>query len=233
MSVILGFDTATDDTTVAAARDSEVLFSRSLQPGPDGRPAHATMLLPIVEEAASSAGGWEEVGRIAVGLGPGSFTGLRIGLATAKALASSLGLPLAGVGTLEALARGSAAGADGRPILATLDARRGEVFAALFEPSGETIWRPFVAAPDDLVARVSQLAQAPLAAGSGALRFRDELQVGGAEVPDDSDPSHRVAAEDICAIGAEAPAASPEDVPPIYLRQPDAERWRERDSKDK
>jgi tRNA threonylcarbamoyladenosine biosynthesis protein TsaB len=231
MSVIVGLDTATDATSVAAVRDGSVLFARAAEPGPDGRPAHATMLLPTLEQAADSAGGWGAVARIAVGLGPGSFTGLRIGIATAKSLAAALGLELAGVGTLAALARG-AAEADGRPVLAVLDARRGEVFAALFESSGETAWDPFVAAPDELVERVSQLAETPLAVGSGAIRFRDELQTGGVEIPADSDRSHRVAAEHICAIGAEAVAASPKDIAPIYLRPPDAERWRERDSKD-
>lgn len=232
MSVVIGFDTATDDTAVAAVRDGELLFAGSVGPGDDGRPAHATRLLAEVEEAAGAAGGWDSVVRIAVGVGPGSFTGLRIGVATAKALAQSLGIELAGVGTLAALARGAASGAGERPLLAALDARRGELFAALYDAGGEEIWEPFVVAPGELAERLAQLGDPPLAAGSGALRFRDELQECGAEVPGDSDPSHRIAAREICAIGGLITASDPEGVAPIYLRPPDAERWRERDSTD-
>ena len=232
MTAIIGFDTATDDTAVAAVRDGELLFAASAGPGDDGRPAHATRLLAEVEEAAAAAGGWDSVVRIAVGVGPGSFTGLRIGVATAKALAQSLGIELAGVGTLAALARGAASSAGERPLLAALDARRGELFAALYDAGGEEIWEPFVVPPGDLAERLAQLRDPPLAAGSGALRFRDELQESGAEVPGDSDPSHRIAAREICAIGGLISASDPEGVAPIYLRPPDAERWRERDSTD-
>lgn len=232
MPALIGFDTTTDDTAVAALRDGEILFARSEGPGSGGRPAHATMLLPLVEEAAASAGGWSDVDRIAVGVGPGSFTGLRIGVATAKALAGTLGLELAAVGTLSALARGAAPQARSRQVLAVLDARRGEVFAALFDPAGNQVWEPLVAAPAGLVERVSQLPGTPLAVGSGALRFRKELRTSGAEVLADSHPAHRVAAADVCALGAEAEAVDPDDAAPIYLRPPDAERWRERDNKD-
>ncbi len=232
MSLVIGFDTATDDTAVAAVRDGELVFAQSVKPAADGRPAHATRLLAELEHAASAAGGWDAVGRLAVGVGPGSFTGLRIGIATARALARELGVELAPVGTLMALARGAAPAADGRQVVATLDARRGEVFAALYDASGAPVWEPFVAAPGALAERISQLDESPLAAGSGALRFRDELQESGAEVPGDSDPSHRIAAREICAIGALSSASAPEGVAPIYLRPPDAERWRERDSTD-
>lgn len=226
MAVVIGFDTATEDTAVASMRDGELLLSLSMPPRGDGRPAHATQLLAAVEEAAESAGGWAEVERIAVGVGPGSFTGLRIGIATAKGLAQGLGVELVGVGTLEALARGAAA-AD-RPVLAALDARRGELFAALYGPGGEPIWQPFVAAPSELGERVEGFAEAPLAVGSGTLRFRDELRGSRAAVPPDADPVHRIAPRQVCELGALAPAGA-DGVAPIYLRAPDAERWRERD----
>jgi tRNA threonylcarbamoyladenosine biosynthesis protein TsaB len=229
MGAVIGFDTATEDTAVAAIRDGELLFSSSARPPDGGRPQHATRLLVEVEEAAAAAGGWGSVDRIAVGVGPGSFTGLRIGIATAKSLAQARDLELAAVGTLAALARG--APSTDRRRLAALDARRGELFAALYEDSGEPVWEPFVAAPSQLRDRIGELAEAPLAVGSGALRFRRELQAGGAEIPDDSDPSHRIAAREVCAIGAQA-GATDSDVAPIYLRPPDAERWRERDSTD-
>jgi tRNA threonylcarbamoyladenosine biosynthesis protein TsaB len=232
MPALIGFDTATDDTAVAAVRDGELVFSRSVGQTGEGRPAHATRLLAEIEEAATAAGGWESVDRIAVGVGPGSFTGLRIGIATAKSLAQALGLELAGVGTLAALAAAAAPGSGGRPLVPVLDARRGEVFAALYDAAGKTVREPFVASPEELAERISQLSESPLAVGSGALRFRDELEKGGAEVPGDADPSHRIAAVQVCAIGAEIAASQPDRVTPIYLRPPDAERWRERDSTD-
>jgi tRNA threonylcarbamoyladenosine biosynthesis protein TsaB len=229
---VIGFDTATDDTAVAALDDGEELFSSLTEPAADGRPRHGTSLLVEVQKAASAAGGWESVRRIAVGVGPGSFTGLRIGVATARSLALSLGLELAGVGTLAALARGAAGAQGAGAVLAVLDARRKEVFAALYDGSGEEIWEPFVAPPAKLAARLAELPRAPLGAGSGAVRFRDELQQG-AEIPDDSDPRHRIAAAQVCAIGASLDPVPPDDVVPVYLRRPDAERWRERDGTDK
>jgi tRNA threonylcarbamoyladenosine biosynthesis protein TsaB len=162
-----------------------------------------------------------------VGLGPGSFTGLRIGIATARGLGASLGLPLAGVCTLDALARGiGEAAADGER-LAVFDARRGELFAALYSAAGERIWEPLVCQPQELVERVAALATPPRAAGSGAVRFRHELAGYGVRIADDADAVHRVAARHVCALAA---AAGGGPLDPIYLRPPDAERWRERDS---
>lgn len=195
---------------------------------PRGRPLHATGLLAEVEAAASAAGGWDGVGLIAVGLGPGSFTGVRIAIATAQGLAASLGIEARGVCTLDALAAGiGEAGAAGER-LAVLDGFRGEVFAALYSVSGERIWEPAVYAPAPLAERVGDLPASPSVAGSGAVRFRQELAMDGVRIADDADPVHRVAARHVCAIAAAAQGeAGP--LAPIYLRPPDAERWRERD----
>jgi tRNA threonylcarbamoyladenosine biosynthesis protein TsaB len=233
MGAVIGFDTATGDTAVAATLGPDVLFEVSTPPPEDGAPLHATRLLGDIERAAEAAGGWREVSRIAVGVGPGSFTGLRIGVATARALAQSLEIEVVGVGTLAVLARGVGEGEEATPHrLAVIDARRGEVFAALYDEAGRELWEPFLAAPSELAERVASLPEAPRAAGSGALRFRDELEGGGAEIPDDADGAHRVAARNVCALAATAEATGPDEVAPIYLRKPDAERWRERDSRD-
>jgi tRNA threonylcarbamoyladenosine biosynthesis protein TsaB len=229
---LIGFDTATEDTAVCAVRGGEVLHESLLGVSPDGSPGHTTRLLGEVERAADAAGGWDAVEAIVVGLGPGSFTGLRVGLASARALGASTGVPLAGVCTLDALAHGLApgAGAD-RTRLAVLDARRGEVFAAHYSPLGERLWGPWVGSPSELGARLAELPNPPLSAGSGALRFRDELEVHGAEVLDDEDVRHRVAARNLCALAVGADGAGAGGaLAPIYLRPPDAERWRERDN---
>lgn len=227
--VVVGFDTATPDTAASAWRDGEVLVEAQLGLNERGRPRHATGLLAEVERCADAAGGWSAVDLVAVGLGPGSFTGLRVGIATARGITVSAGVPGRGVSTLDALGAGiAAAGATGER-LAVLDGYRGEVFVALYDAAGATLWEPAVMRPEALAERLAQVTAPPSAAGSGAIRFRHELEgAGGIRIPDDADPIHHVAARHICALAAAGEGS--ESLEPIYLRPPDAERWRERDS---
>jgi tRNA threonylcarbamoyladenosine biosynthesis protein TsaB len=225
---VVGFDTATDDTAVAATRGEAVLYEALLGPSEKGGPLHATALLGEVERAVAAAGGWAAVERIGVGLGPGSFTGLRVGIATARGLGLSRGLPVFGVCTLDALGRGLGEAAGERDSLAVADARRGEVFAALYAPGGERLWDPLVSPPEQLAERIAGLSRPALCGGSGAVRFRQQLSRRGAEIPDDADPVHGVAARHVCALAAAAGEGAPGPGAPIYLRAPDAERWRER-----
>lgn len=214
---------------MCATRGGEVLREQLLGLGSDGSPRHSTALLGEVERAAQAADGWDGVGRIAVGLGPGSFVGIRIGIATARGLAASTGLPVGGICTLDAVARALGERAEPeQPLLAVLDARRGEAFAALYAADGKQLWEPFVAAPEALGERLAALAAPPLAGGSGAVRFRQELASRGAVVPGDSDPVHRVSARHVCALAEAAAGGGEEPLQPIYLRPPDAQRWRER-----
>jgi tRNA threonylcarbamoyladenosine biosynthesis protein TsaB len=201
-----------------------VLHEAVLGLGDDGSPRHSTALLAEIERAVGASGGWEQVGRIAVGRGPGSFVGIRIGLATARGLATSTGVPVSGICTLDALGRGIGGG------LAVVDARRGEVFAALYSPQGERLWEPLVATPEALVERLSALTPPVLAAGSGAVRFRQELADREVDIPDDADPVHRVSARHLCALAGSAGYGDGGALDPIYLRPPDAQRWRERDN---
>ncbi|HET7417962.1 MAG TPA: tRNA (adenosine(37)-N6)-threonylcarbamoyltransferase complex dimerization subunit type 1 TsaB [Solirubrobacterales bacterium] len=240
--IVVGIDTATVDTVACAWRDGEVLHESRLELSPTGRPRHATGLLAEVEQAAAAAGGWDAVDLLAVGLGPGTFTGVRVGISTARGLSVSLGLPVQGVCTLDALGRGiqeaaassvpSGGGATkrNRSALAVLDGWRGEVFAALYAPDGERLWEPAVFRPEELADRVSQLDESPAVAGSGAVRFRQELVRSGVQITDDSDPVHRVAGRHVCALAAAADEEGRGELAPIYLRPPDAERWRERDA---
>jgi tRNA threonylcarbamoyladenosine biosynthesis protein TsaB len=230
---ILGFDTATADTAVAVTADGEALAesSRGAEPG-SGRPVHATALLVEIERAVDAAGGWTRIDRIAVGLGPGSFTGLRVGLAAARSLATARRLPVVGGGTLAILAAGILEQRPGEPALAVIDARRGEVFAALYDGGGVEVWAPFVAAPDALAERVAEASAKPLAAGDGSLRFRGQLEEAGALVADEGDPVHRVAARRLCQLAQVAEPTPLEGLQPIYLRKPDAETWRERQRRD-
>jgi tRNA threonylcarbamoyladenosine biosynthesis protein TsaB len=183
--------------------------------------------LPALERAVEAAGGWAAVELLAAGTGPGSFTGLRIGLATGRALAVAAGIGAVGVGTLDALAEGMADGTGEADRLAVIDARRGEVFAARYGSGGNRLWGPAVLTPGELAERVRGADPGVLGAGSGALRFRQELAGSGVRVPPDSDPVHRVAARHTCAIAAGAEETA--GLEPIYLRPPDAERWRDRD----
>ncbi len=224
---ILGLDTATADTAVAVAVDGAVVAELRTGPEGDGRPRHAAALLEEVEAAVERAGGWGTVGLIAVGIGPGTFTGLRVGIATARGLAQGRGLPLAGVDSLAALARGIAAEHPGRDAMPLIDARRGEVFGAVHGAGGERLGGPIVAAPERIAATLAQREARPLAAGDGSLRFRRQLESAGVEVLPEADPAHRMAARHICALAAEVEPGLPTDVTPAYLRRPDAEVWRE------
>ena len=125
----LGFDTSTPSTAVGLRLAAGDVLQARDDPRPGAHPGHTTRLLALAAELLGQAGiGWDGVERIAVGRGPGTFTGLRVGLATARGLAQSLSAELVGVSSLQALAEG--AGSDAT--LAVIDARRGEVFAAAY-----------------------------------------------------------------------------------------------------
>jgi tRNA threonylcarbamoyladenosine biosynthesis protein TsaB len=219
--VILGLDTATPATVAAAWAPGTEGVERRDDPAPGERPRHAERLLPLLEAALAAAGGdWADVERLAVGVGPGGFTGLRIGIATARALAQARELPLAPVSSLEALARGAeeAEAAAGRPVAAVIDARRGEAYAAAWAEGAEVL-PPAAYAPDALAAR---LPAGTLAAGDGAIRFRAVLEAAGATVPADGAPAHRVSALWVCRLGAQAAPAGRDALLPDYRREPDA-----------
>lgn len=221
MTVVLAFDTATPATVVGVLGADGRVTERRDDPEPGARPHHTGALLQLAADALLAADvTYGEVARIGVGVGPGGFTGLRIGIATARGLAQSLGVPLVGVSSLGALAAG-VAGTD--PVLAVLDARRGEAFAAVYA-DGEQRVAPHVVRPDDLPALAARHdGRRLLAVGDGALRFSEELERGGATVPAPDDPAHRIGAAAVCGLAARAPDLGRDAVVPDYLRVPDAE----------
>jgi len=211
----LGFDTSTAATSACVLRDDGEAFdisplpSRLLEP-----PGHSRELLPAIARAMEDAGvTWNDLTAIAVGVGPGTFTGLRIGIATARALATARNLPVHPVGSLAALA----AGIDAARALALIDAKRGELFGALYE-DGELVQGPFVSAPGE----AAKHAQNALAAGDGSIRFRSVLEAAGVRVAPDGSELHVVRALHVCRLAAGVPAMAPEAVLPTYLREPDA-----------
>jgi tRNA threonylcarbamoyladenosine biosynthesis protein TsaB len=188
----LAFDTATSVATAALVRDGEVLGERS------------SRAVRVLEDAdllfRESGASRAELTGVVVGTGPGSFTGLRLGLAAARGLALALELPVAGVSTLDALA----AGAPGA--VPVVDAGRREVFTLR---GGE----PVVCSPQEV--------EPGLCIGDGALRYRSVLEERGAEVPPDDDERHQPRARFHAQLAQEFGPA--DAVEPLYLRIPDAE----------
>jgi tRNA threonylcarbamoyladenosine biosynthesis protein TsaB len=196
--LIVAFDTATDVATSALVWDGEVLGELASRP---------VSVLEDVDALLRRGGVRDsQIEGIVVGIGPGSFTGLRMGLATARALAFSLDLPLAGVSTLEALAAG-APGAT--PVI---DARRREVFALV---DGE----PVVLAPGDLSVR-----SGASYVGDGAVHYRETIEAAGGVVPPGESELHLPRARFHAQLAGEF--GPPELVHPMYLRVPDVDRTR-------
>jgi tRNA threonylcarbamoyl adenosine modification protein YeaZ len=197
--LLLAFDTATDAATACLCCDGEVLAESMTR----GRSTAAQRLLDDIHHLTRAARvSLSDLDAVVAGTGPGTFTGLRIGLASARALGFGLGVPVHGVGTLDALLAG-----DGVKV-ACIDARRGEVFC---KGAGiETGAR----APERLA---ELLPEGAVVAGDGAVRYRERL--AGAVIPPDGSPLHVPWARHHAALSA---LWGPPE--PLYVRAPDADQ---------
>ena len=206
--LILVLDASTPVVAVALAEEGEVRAEISTS-------AHGASeaLLPAVHAALNLAGNdLASVERLLVGVGPGTFTGIRIAAATARALSLGTGAALSKNSTLAALA--APALSCHTDVLAVLDARRGQVFARRF--SGADTTEILCVKPEELSSE-----GAPLIVGDGAVRYRKALSPLGRIPPDDS-PLHRVTATGHV-LSANLTPVGAEELVPIYVREPDAE----------
>lgn len=220
---VLAFDTATPATVVGLQVGDAPVLTRRDDPVAGARPNHASRLLAMCRELMLEAGlGWPDVDRIGVGIGPGTFTGLRIGVATGRALAQGRTGVLVGTSTLAALAGGAREHSTGG-ILAVLDARRGEAFCAAYAADGRVLTSPAAVAPEALGALAEPGAGPWLAVGDGAVRFRDRLEPAFVAVPRDDSALHHVAADQLCRLAIAGTTVEREQLVPEYLRLPDAE----------
>jgi len=219
---VLAIETSGRIASAAACRDLEVLAEETT----DGRMDHGRMLLPLVDRVVGRAG-WDkrrDIGLVAVSRGPGSFTGLRVGIACAKALAVLLRLPLAAVCSLDALAEN--APPEFPLVLTALDAKRGEIYAAAYERRAGTLarlWGPDLIRPEEAMRRCERQC---FVLGDALERHADTLT--GAVVADEA--LWRVRASTVARMGLDSFRAGARVVPlklePLYLRLPEAEEKR-------
>lgn len=209
----LALDTAND--RIAAALAGERIAVSRVEAITRG---HAERLFPLIDELFAEAGRTiADVSRIAVNIGPGSFTGIRIAVAAARGLGVALNVPVVGIDALRLIAASLDEPAGG-PVLAAIDARRGEVYAGLYGPKGEVIEAPFAAEAEDVLARVGD--RAVVMAGSGAAILSHQAAVSGRRVL----PIDAMTGTNPLALARLGAAADPALAParPLYLRAPDA-----------
>ncbi len=239
---VLALDTSSTSTVVGLLRSDGALFAAADRRGPGERAGHQERMLPLAAELLERAQlELAAIDSIAVGIGPGTFTGLRVGIATARALAQALGCAIVPVGSLRALALSAAvelresAGAEGLVALTLTDARRGELFAAAYlcadAALGQTpreLLAPRAIAPGAIAAMIAQArAQAGSAAlvavGDGAGIVAAELAHGGVSVPPSTSAAHLIDGGALARLGALGEPEAIVAVAPDYCRAPDAE----------
>ena len=227
--LLLGLETSTARSSVALVEDDRVLASAAL--GVARR--HGEFLAPAIRFCLTQAAvDLDRIAGVAVGVGPGLFTGLRVGIATAQTFAAALQLPVVGLSGLDVLAL--QARYTTRPICATIDARRGELFWAFYRPVPGGVQREGeleIGRADRLVAEIEAHGDDVLVVGDGALGYREQLAAAGAEIagPDIAWPDAADLAELALPRFLREETLRPEQLAPIYLRQADVQiGWAQR-----
>ena len=201
--MLLALDTSTPLVTVALADAGAVLDSAIV----DRPMQHGELLTPVVAAALARAGAVpQDLSAIVVGVGPGPYTGLRVGVVTARMLGLALGIDVRGVCSLDVLAAGAVDAGVDRPFLATLDARRKELFWAAYAETGRRTRGPPVDRP-------GELPTGWLVVGAGPVLHPEALPDGAVPVGPDAATLARAVAEERVELV---------DPDPIYLRRPDA-----------
>jgi tRNA threonylcarbamoyl adenosine modification protein YeaZ len=204
--LVLAFDTATPAVTVAVGDPERVLASRTTVDARRQGELLAVSVREVLAEAGVTGG---DLDAIVAGAGPGPYTGLRVGLVTARVLGSALSVRVYGVCTLDVIAADAVPAAAGREFLVATDARRREVYWARYSPAGERLSGPGVAAPATLPASLP-------AAGEGALVYQG---LSGDPIP----PRYPSAATAVLFCAKRLAAGDPLlPAEPLYLRRPDA-----------
>jgi len=230
--MILGIETSVENVGVAFGDHSGIRATAAIS----SDRKHAESLTPMIQFVLQQAEcTMSDVSAIAVDIGPGLFTGMRVGIATAESLAWALDVPVIPVCSLDALA--TTAKWSDTPIVASLDARRGEVYWALYRVRGTELQRviePQVSSPDDVAIHIADRAEEVVCVGTGFKRYADTFE---------SNPWVRILGGDtvfptasaVVSLGATAllngDGVAPDKVEPLYLRAPDAEiNWKTREA---
>jgi tRNA threonylcarbamoyladenosine biosynthesis protein TsaB len=227
---ILAIDTATETLSIALGDGENVLGETSIAAGR----SHLELLLSAVEQLLrANDSQLSSLQSICVGVGPGTFSGLRVGVATARGLAQGLALPLSGSSSLAALAAGLAEAATGneRLLLPVIDAKRGQVFSQLFSvDAGKVMPKSEIMclSAADLLTLVRRRTEGPaFAGGDGVLAYLDQFTTAGVTIPVPGDNAHHIQARHHLTVVDEGATYSLEEmikVTPAYVREPDADK---------
>ncbi len=226
--VLLAIDTTLLPGTVALSKEGQVVSEREVEKGVQFSGAFLPALSSIVEEVGIAL---DEITGIVVSRGPGSFTGIRVGISFACGAARALGVPLFPLSTLDAMAHGAPEGYS--TIFPALDARKGEVYTALYRRRGASVIREgdyISIKPENLIYKI--VSNDSYVCGPGYIRYRDKFKEGGlGPFPEEKDSIECVNARSLLIYflsSRDREGKEPDEVHPLYVRPSEAELKRKR-----